>query len=118
MMKHDERCLKIKLRSRAIRAERQRKRLALTSLLSTALCLISVICLGIFMPDMVSTGKAETVTTSGAASLIGGHAELGYVTMGILSFTLGICLTILIYRLRNRYGQKENREEGENDRKL
>ncbi len=118
MMKHYERCRKIKLRIRAIRAERQRKRLALTSLLSTSLCLISIICLGIFMPDMVSTGKSETFTTYGAASLIGGHAELGYVIMGILSFTLGVCLTILIYRSRNRYGQKDYREESENDRKL
>lgn len=118
MMKHDERCNKIKLRIRAIRAERQRKRLALTTLISTSLCLISIISLGILMPDMVSATQTETVTASGAASLIGGHAELGYVIMGILSFTLGACLTVLIYRLRKSCEQKEKREEHSNDRKL
>ena len=47
---------------------------------------------------------------SGAASLVGSHAALGYILLAFMAFLLGVCVTMLLYRLhrRNERKQREN----------
>ena len=54
------------------------------------------------------------VHSSGAASMIGSHAALGYIVMGLLAFLLGVCVTVLLYRLRRR-NERRSREEKEDE---
>lgn len=61
---------------------------------------------------------------AGAAGMITGRAWIGYVFMGVLSFLLGVCLTIFLYRLKDRHRTDLSRNDrgnadgaGENEKK-
>ena len=49
-----------------------------------------------------------------AASMYGGGAALGYIVIGLLSFLLGVCVTVLCFRLRqiNREDSQDREDEG------
>ena len=47
--------------------------------------------------------------------MIGSHAALGYIVMGLLAFLLGVCVTVLLYRLRRR-NERRSREEKEDEK--
>ena len=65
------------------------------------------------MPDLMQIVSNNRVncTTTGAASLLVNSSALGYILIGILAFLLGICVTILLYRLRNRNKYKKQEEK-------
>ena len=76
-----------------------------------AACLILVVGIGSFMPGLTAgIPGGEVHHASGAASLVGSHAALGYILMGFMDFLLGVCVTMLLYRLhrRNERKQREN----------
>ena len=53
------------------------------------------------MPGIVE--QIELGTSSGfetAATMFGGSAALGYIVIGLLAFVLGVCVTILCFRIR------------------
>ena len=41
-------------------------------------------------------------TVNRTASFIGGGDSAGYVVVGVLCFMLGVCLTMLLYKLRDK----------------
>ena len=41
-------------------------------------------------------------TVNQTASFIGGGDSAGYVVVGVLCFMLGVCLTMLLYKLRDK----------------
>ena len=49
-----------------------------------------------------------------AASMYGGGAALGYIVIGLLAFLLGVCVTVLCFRLRqmNREDDQNKEREG------
>ena len=48
-----------------------------------------------------------------AASMFGGSAALGYIVIGLLAFVLGVCVTILCFRLRQL--EREDAREAESE---
>ena len=95
------------------RMRSQRKRRALNAACLAA-CLLLVAGCGMLMPDLTSHATEGAVThASGAASLIGDHAALGYILMGLLAFLLGVCVTVLLYRLRRRAERRRREDEDE-----
>ena len=82
-----------------------------------AACLLLVIGIGIVMPELTATtAGGNSVHSSETASMIGSHAAPGYIIMGLLAFLLGVCVTVLLYRLRRRNERKSR--EGSRDGKL
>ena len=109
-----ERILK---RAAGLKHKAERKRFCLLSAGSFALCLLAITGFGMQMPGWMaglSISDAAIRHTSGAASLIAGHALLGYLLMGLLSFLLGICLTLLLVRIRRR-SERQRREGKKHD---
>lgn len=96
------------------REDKQKKRFALDTVWMAA-CMLLVAYIGALMPTLMS-GVAEggAVHASGAASLIAQNAALGYILMGLLAFLLGVCVTVLLYRLRRR-NERCNREDNTNE---
>ena len=47
------------------------------------------------------------------ASMFGGSAALGYIVIGLLAFVLGVCVTILCFRLRQL--EREDAREAESE---
>lgn len=92
------------------RKEEQKKRCAQDAVCMAA-CLLLVVGIGAFMPIlMANVTDGGAIHASGAASLIGSHVALGYILMGLLAFLLGVCVTVLLYRLHRR-SERRYRED-------
>ena len=83
-------------------------------LLTLAACLLLVAGFAALMPQLMSRrAEGGVIHASGAASLIGDNAALGYILMGLLAFLLGVCVTVLLYRLRRRAERRRREDEDE-----
>ena len=49
-----------------------------------------------------------------AATILGGGTALGYMVIGLLAFILGVCVTILCFRIR-QLDKEEQTEEQKGD---
>ena len=111
MRTNEERAELIHKRTTEIKRERQRRKQRALDMICMAACLILVVGIGSFMPGLTAgIPGGEVHHASGAASLVGSHAALGYILMGLMAFLLGVCVTMLLYRLhrRNERKQREN----------
>ena len=113
MMTEEERMQKIRLRTAEIRKHDQKQKQFLGDLGCVAACLAVIICIGLYMPSVTESLSFQNLKnlrhSSVTASIIGQNGALGYIIMGILSFVLGVCVTILLYRIRER--SRQNRDE-------
>ncbi|MGM9668236.1 MAG: MgtC/SapB family protein [Faecousia sp.] len=111
MRTNEERAGLIHKRRLEIKRERQKKKQRALDMICIAACLILVVGIGSFLPDwVVGVPGGEVHHASGAASLVGSHAALGHILMGLMAFLLGVFVTVLLYRLhrRNKRKQQEN----------
>ena len=75
-----------------------------------AACVILITCLGILMPQVANQpAYAIDGFFPGAASIFGNNSAQGYILMGTICFLLGVCVTVLLYRLhrKNRENQSD-----------
>ena len=110
MRSHEERVAETKRRIAKIEREKQRRRNTITMASAVAACLILLIGASLAMPGIaarIQTGDYSGFET--AASIFHGGAALGYIVIGLLAFLLGVCVTVLCFRLRQM-----NRENGQN----
>lgn len=113
MRTNEERIRLIRKRTAEIKQEQKEKRQRVLDIVCVAACLLLVIGLGAVMPGLMPDGvETDVQHVSGAASLVGSHAALGYILMGLLSFLLGVCVTVLLFRLRRR---KDRKQEDDHD---
>ena len=100
MRSHEERVAETKRRIAKIeRAKRRRNTITMAS--AVAACLALLIGASLAMPGIaasIQTGDYSGFET--AASMYGGGAALGYIVIGLLAFLLGVCVTVLCFRLR------------------
>ena len=78
-----------------------------------AACLVLVVCLGLAMPGWAGTSVALHVSPTGTAGMLSERGADGYILVGVLSFLLGSCVTILLYRLRRSSEKKHTRDDDE-----
>lgn len=78
-----------------------------------AACLVLVVCLGLAMPGWAGTSVALHVSPAGTAGMLSERGADGYILVGVLSFLLGSCVTILLYRLRRSSEKKHTRDDDE-----
>ena len=112
MRSHEERVAETKRRIAKIEREKRLRRNTITMVSAVAACLALLIGASLAMPGIaasIQTGDYAGFET--AASMYGGGAVLGYIVIGLLAFLLGVCVTVLCFRLRQM-----SREDGQ-DRK-
>ena len=112
MRSHEERVAETKRRIAKIEREKRLRRDKITMISAAAACLVLLIGASLAMPGIaakIQTGDYSDFET--AASMYGGSAALGYIVIGLLAFLLGVCVTVLCFRLRQM-----SREDGQ-DRK-
>ena len=101
MRSHEERVAETKRRIAKIEREKRRRRNTVTMASAVAACLALLIGASLAMPGIaasIQTGNYSGFET--AASMYGGGAALGYIVIGLLAFLLGVCVTVLCFRLR------------------
>ena len=109
MRSHEERVAETKRRIAKIEQEKRRRRNTVTMASAVAACLALLIGASLAMPGIaasIRTGDYSGFET--AASIFHGDAALGYIVIGLLAFLLGVCVTVLCFRLRQM-----NREDGQ-----
>ena len=109
MRSHEERVAETKRRIAKMEREKRRRRNTVTMASAVAACLVLLVGVSLAMPGIAA--KIQSGDYSGfetAASIFHGGAALGYIVIGLLAFLLGVCVTILCFRLRQM-----NREDGQ-----
>ena len=114
MRSHEERVVEAKRRIAKIEREKRRRN-TITIASAVAACLALLIGASLAMPGIaanIQTGNYSGFET--AASIFHGGAALGYIVIGLLAFLLGVCVTVLCFRLRqmNREDDQNNEREG------
>ena len=120
MRSHEERFAETKRRIAARQRREQRRRSTITTISAAAACLVLILVLSLFMPGIAGQLRPGGYSDyEMAASMFGENGALGYIIIGLLAFLLGVCVTILCFRIRllNREEQsmedkKEDREDG------
>lgn len=113
MRTNEERQQLIHRRTLEIQREQQKKRES-NQWIRDCCMLVMIIGIGCLMPEVTkqaSVSGAKTNYTTGMASMLGNYEALGYICMGILAFALGVCVTILLYRLRKAEEHRKKAEE-------
>ena len=109
MRSHEERVAETKRRIAQIERENRLRRNTITMASAVAACLVLLIGASLAMPGIAAS--IQTCDYSGfetAASIFHGGAALGYIVIGLLAFLLGVCVTVLCFRLRQM-----SREDGQ-----
>ena len=114
MRSHEERVAETKRRIAQIEREKRRRRNTITMASAVAACLALLIGASLAMPGIaanIQTGDYAGFET--AASMYGGGAALGYIVIGLLAFLLGVCVTVLCFRLRQMNREDDQNKESE-----
>ena len=114
MRSHEERVVETKRRIAKIEREKRLRRDKITMISAVAACLALLIGASLAMPGIaanIQTGNYSGFET--AASMYGGGAALGYIVIGLLAFLLGVCVTVLCFRLRQM--NREDAQDGESE---
>ncbi len=114
MRSHEERVAETKRRIAKIELEKRRRRNTITMASAVAACFVLLIGASLAMPGIaasIQTGNYSGLET--AASIFHGGAALGYIVIGLLAFLLGVCVTVLCFRLRQMSREDDQNKESE-----
>ena len=115
MRSHEERVTETKRRIAKIEREKRRRHNTITMASAVAACLALLIGASLAMPGIAANIQAGAYSGfETAASIFHGGAALGYIVIGLLAFLLGVCVTVLCFRLRqmNREDTRDTESEG------
>ena len=115
MRSYEERVAETKRRIAARQREKRLRRNTIIMASAVAACLALLIGASLAMPGIaahIQTGDYSGFETT--ASIFHSGAALGYIVIGLLAFLLGVCVTVLCFRLRqmNREDDQNNESEG------
>lgn len=106
MRTNEERAALIRRRTRELKKQRARRNARLLDVGCIAGSLVLILLLAFWLPDSFTVSDKAMTHPALTASLIGSGAVSGYIVMGVLSFLLGVCVTIFLYRLHHYFHDK------------
>ena len=120
MRSNEERIAEVKRRIAEKERQKKLRRSRIAAVSAVAACLVLILVLSLFMPGIAGQLRPGGYSDyEMVASMFGENGALGYIIIGLLAFFLGVCVTILCFRIRllNREEQsvedkKEDREDG------
>ena len=114
MRSHEDRVAETKRRIAKIERENRLRRNTLTMASAVAACLALLIGASLAMPGIAARIQINDYAGfETSASMYGGGAALGYIVIGLLAFLLGVCVTVLCFRLRQL--SRENAQDKESE---
>lgn len=107
MRTNEERVGLIHKRTAEIKREQQKRKQRALDIICIAACLIFVVGIGLFMPGLAAgIPGGEVHHASGAGA---------YVVIGLFTFVIGVSVTILCIRLKNKLTNRTDRAEESED---
>ena len=114
MRSHEERVAVTKRRIAKIKREKRLRRNTIAMASAVAACLVLLVGASFAMPNIAASIQTEDYSGfETAASMYGGGAALGYIVIGLLAFLLGVCVTVLCFRLRQMCREDGQDKESE-----
>ena len=115
MLSHEERVSEVKRRIAANERAEKLRRGRITAASAAAACLALIVGCSFAIPNITAKLQpGDDPRFETAASIFNGSAALGYIAVGLLAFLLGVCVTILCFRLRQMNREdKQDQESGE-----
>ena len=114
MRSHEERVAEVKRRIAAKEREKRRRRNVITMASAAAACLALIVGCACVMPAFAVRSQAGSYSGfETAGSVFHSSAALGYIVIGLLAFLLGVCVTVLCFRLRQM--NREDTQDGESE---
>ena len=114
MRSHEERVVETKRRIAKIERAKRLRRNTITMASAVAACLALLIGASLAMPGIAARIQINDYAGfETSASMYGGGAALGYIVIGLLAFLLGVCVTVLCFRLRQM--NREDTQDGESE---
>ena len=111
MRSNEQRVAETKRRIAEIERKTRRRRSNGILLAAAAACLTLIVGVSLAMPGLAAQLPADGYAGSEmAAGIFHGSAALGYIVIGLLAFLLGVCLTVLCFRLRQLHRQDKESE--------
>jgi cytochrome bd-type quinol oxidase subunit 2 len=99
----EERVLAVKLRSKEIASQNRIRKQRTLKIGSFAGSLLIIVTVSFIMPGVMNLMSDNEYSNIGmAAGIFDGGSFLGYVILGLLSFALGVSVTILSYKIKQR----------------
>ena len=114
MRSHEERVAEAKRRIAKIERAKRLRRNTITMASAVAACLALLIGASLAMPGIaahIQTGDYSGFETT--ASIFRSGAALGYIVIGLLAFLLGVCVTVLCFRIQQL--SRENAQDKESE---
>lgn len=99
---------------RVAQMRRQRRLRAITAGAVAASVLVTAV-LAVQMPERMRAMAGNEVEGTQAASVFRNGGAAGYVLIGLLAFVLGICVTVLCFRIRELEKARTDEEKREDD---
>ena len=115
MRSHEERVAEAKRRIAAREQENRRQRDGRTVALAVAACLAVLVGASLAMPGIAARMQSNDYAVfETAAGIFRSSAALGYIVIGLFAFLLGVCVTVLCFRLRqmHREDMRDTESEG------
>ena len=116
MRSHEERIAEVRRRIAEKERQKRRKQRRIVAISCIAACLAVIAGVSFVMPGIV--GQITPGTSSGfetAATILGGGTALGYMVIGLLAFILGVCVTILCFRIRQLAKEEQTEKQKEDN---
>lgn len=104
----EEQLKEINQRVNTIQKQRSLRRQIALDLASGGSCLILLVVVCIWIPKLTEQEIENTASNYGGLLLSAPY--LGYVLVGILAFTLGICITLLCFHYKKLKQQRQERK--------
>ena len=109
MRSNDERLQAVKKRASQLRRASAKK----AAVAAVAACAAIIVGLSLAIPKVAAGFSEGGFEYSGlTASIFKSGSALGYILMGVLAFVLGVCVTILCYRLKGDSNGKGGSDDG------
>ena len=106
MRSTDEQLQEILERAEYVRERQVIRRQIRTDALTSGVCVMLLIVVSVHLPQLVSIGQDHTIQRYG--SLLLAAPYMGYVVVSVLTFALGVCVTLLCTHWR-KLREKERR---------
>ena len=114
MLSHEERVAEVKRRIAANEREKRLRRSRIAAASAAAACLALIVGCSFAIPNITaSIHPSDDPRFETTASIFNGSAALGYIVIGLLAFLLGVCVTILCFRLRQMNREDTQDKESE-----
>ena len=114
MRSHEERVAEAKRRIAKIERAKRRRRNTIVMASAVAACLVLLIGASLAMPGIAANIQAGDYSGfETAASIFHSGTALGYIVIGLLAFLLGVCVTVLCFRLHQMNREDDQNKESE-----